>query len=107
MISFFRLTKNRGLSGVEITPVNGDSEPTSSLIADMAQRKKPAQGSGSKLESALDKLGMNKRKLSEGTTEDKSKKKISHCFFYISSFLIFYCRRSLLLRTEGTNPQFR
>ena len=30
MISFFRLTKNRGLSGVEITPVNGDSEPTSS-----------------------------------------------------------------------------
>jgi len=63
-----RLTKNRGLSGVEITPVNGDSEPTSSLIADLQQRKKPAMGvgSGSKLESALDKLGMNKRKLSEG-----------------------------------------
>ena len=56
------------MSGVEITPVNGDSEPTSSLIADLQQRKKPAMGvgSGSKLESALDKLGMNKRKLSEG-----------------------------------------
>ena len=67
-LHFFRLTKNRGLSGVEITPVNGDSEPTSSLIADLQQRKKPAMGvgSGSKLESALDKLGMNKRKLSEG-----------------------------------------
>merc|ERR1712223_217978 len=72
-----RLAKNRGISGIEITPVNGDASETSSLIADL-QRKaatNPAKPP-SKLESALDKLGMqNKRKLSEGTNEDKSKKK--------------------------------
>ena len=73
--SIFRLTKNRGLTGVEITPVNGDSEQTNSLIADMQARKASSKPGGSKLESALDKLGMNKRKLSEGTSEDKTKKK--------------------------------
>ena len=70
------MPKIRGLSGVEITPVNGDASETSSLIADL-QRKAATTGKPpSKLESALDKLGLqNKRKLSEGTTEDKSKKK--------------------------------
>ena len=75
LFCIYRLTKNRGLTGVEITPVNGDSAAeTNSLIADLASRKASKPG-GSKLESALDKLGMNKRKLSEGTSEDKTKKK--------------------------------
>ena len=67
-----RLAKTRGLTGVEITPVNGDSE-SNSFIADL--QRKAANKPPSKLESALDRLGMNKRKLAEGTSEDKTKKK--------------------------------
>ena len=71
-----RLTKNRGLSGVEITPVNGDaSENSSSFIADLQNKAAAKKSGGSKLESALDKLGLQKRKLSKGTTEDQTKKK--------------------------------
>ena len=69
-------------SGIEITPVNGDASETSSFIADLQNRKAAGQTKTSsnkppsKLESALDKLGLqNKRKLADGTTEDKSKKK--------------------------------
>ncbi len=66
-----RLTKNKGLSGVEITPVNGDTASEgSSWIADL-QRKAAAK----KTESALDKLPFQKRKLQESTSEDKTKKK--------------------------------
>ena len=72
LLFVFRLTKGRELSGVEITPVNGDTTEGSNIMADLAKRK---ASKGSKLESALDKIGLNKRKLSDGTTEDKSKKK--------------------------------
>ena len=50
-------------SGVEIIPVNGDVENASSD----AQKRVAAtasDGKGSKLESALDRLGFNKRKVS-------------------------------------------
>lgn len=48
--------------GVEITPVNGDpnSEGTTS---DKKATSSPSAGKGSKLESALDRLGLNKRKV--------------------------------------------
>ena len=53
-------------SGVEIIPVNGDVENAS---ADAQKRVAAAaaaasDGKGSKLESALDRLGFNKRKVS-------------------------------------------
>merc|ERR1719483_1588024 len=53
--------------GVEITPVNDDN---SGMAVDLK-----AVGKGSKLESALDKLGLQKRKLSDAPPDDKSKKK--------------------------------
>ena len=77
-----KLTVKFYFSGIEITPVNGDASETSSFIADLQNRKAAGQTKTSsnkppsKLESALDKLGLqNKRKLADGTTEDKSKKK--------------------------------
>jgi len=55
--------------GVEITPVADESGVSG--ILDL----KNGKGSGSKLESALDKLGLQKRKLSDAPPDDKSKKK--------------------------------
>ena len=70
------MAKARGLSGVEITPVNGDAseggngKEVPNFIADLQKK------SAAKKESKLDNLGfMQKRKLADGTTEDKSKKK--------------------------------
>ena len=69
------MAKARGLSGVEITPVNGDTsegngKEVPNFIADLQKK------SAAKKESKLDNLGfMQKRKLADGTTEDKSKKK--------------------------------
>ena len=82
LIKQYKLTVKFCFSGIEITPVNGDASETSSFIADLQNRKAAGQTKTSsnkppsKLESALDKLGLqNKRKLADGTTEDKSKKK--------------------------------
>merc|ERR1711892_659151 len=52
--------------GVEITPVNEDGM---GAVLDLKSK------GGSKLESALDKLGFQKRKLSDAPPDDKSKKK--------------------------------
>ena len=53
-------------SGVEIIPVNGDVESASSDVQKRAAAAAAAanDGKGSKLESALDRLGFNKRKVS-------------------------------------------
>eukprot|EP00095_Tigriopus_kingsejongensis_P007073 maker-scaffold912_size81766-snap-gene-0.16 protein:Tk07073 transcript:maker-scaffold912_size81766-snap-gene-0.16-mRNA-1 annotation:"hypothetical protein DAPPUDRAFT_319863" len=58
-------------AGVEITPVNGDVD---NALADLP-RKTPLGGKPSKLESALDRFGMQKRKLADEKSDDKSKKK--------------------------------
>jgi len=51
------MSDTSGRPGVEITPVEGE------------------KAKGSKLESALDKMGLTKRKLSDAPADDKSKKK--------------------------------
>ena len=63
--SCFRIsTKIRGLNSVEITPVNGDSPNNPFDIKKTLGAASPgAAGKGSKLESALDKLGLGKRKV--------------------------------------------
>uniref|UniRef100_A0A0K2SWV2 Chromodomain-helicase-DNA-binding protein 7 n=1 Tax=Lepeophtheirus salmonis TaxID=72036 RepID=A0A0K2SWV2_LEPSM len=61
---------NSHRSNVEVSSVNGDSG--SDPILDL---KKNSTNKGSKLESALDKIGLAKRKLSDDTKEDKTKKK--------------------------------
>ena len=60
-------------SGVEIIPVNGDVENASAdaqkrvaaAAAAVAAAAANGDGKGSKLESALDRLGFNKRKVSK------------------------------------------
>ena len=52
-------------SGVEIIPVNGDVENASADAQKrVAATAAASDGKGSKLESALDRLGFNKRKVS-------------------------------------------
>lgn len=59
-------SKIRSLNSVEITPVNGDSSSSPFDIKKTLGASSPgaSAGKGSKLESALDKLGLGKRKVS-------------------------------------------
>ncbi len=69
---FSRSSAVKAPSGVEIIPVNGDVSSGNGSAAADAQKKNSGSavsspdagtGKGSKLESALDKLGFNKRKV--------------------------------------------
>ena len=63
LLYFFRALKSR--PGVEITPVNGDAPDSPTALGDLQKKggAMPGGGKPSKLESALDRLGLSKRKV--------------------------------------------
>lgn len=71
---------------VEITPVNGDATKSSADFAAAATTGDKAALKGSKLESALDKLGLGKRKVRQ-----KNLERIFGCIinrFFLISFIV-------------------
>ena len=89
--------KIRGLNSVEITPVNGDSSsgnpfdikkafPSSAVNPAASGGAAAAAGKGSKLESALDKLGLGKRKVS-----CPPKSKINSGLFFVAVWVCTCC----------------